>query len=77
MVDKFSLLASTASDWWWETDAQLRITFLSERFAELFGVPVSSIVGKLRVELAAPTTTLLNGAPTSTTSRTIAPTAIS
>ena len=51
MVDKFSLLASTASDWWWEMDAQLRITFLSERYTELFGVPVSSIVGKLRTEL--------------------------
>jgi PAS domain S-box-containing protein len=51
VVDKFSLLASTASDWWWEMDAQLRITFLSERFTELFGVPVSSMVGKLRSEL--------------------------
>ena len=51
MVDKFSLLASTASDWWWEMDAQLRVTFLSERYTELFGVPVSSIVGKLRTEL--------------------------
>ncbi len=51
MVDKFSLLASTASDWWWEMDAQLRVTFLSERYTELFGIPVSSIVGKLRSEL--------------------------
>jgi len=51
VVDKFSLLAGTASDWWWETDAELRITFLSERFTELFGVPVSSIVGKRRSEL--------------------------
>jgi PAS domain S-box-containing protein len=51
VVDKFSLLASTASDWWWEMDAQLRVTFLSERFTELFGVPVSSIVGKRRSEL--------------------------
>ena len=32
-------------------DAQLRVTFLSERYTELFGVPVSSIVGKLRSEL--------------------------
>ena len=51
MVDKFSLLASTASDWWWEMDAQLRVTFLSYRFTELFGVPVSSIVGKIRTEI--------------------------
>jgi PAS domain S-box-containing protein len=54
VVDKFSLLASTASDWWWEMDAQLRITFLSERYTELFGVPVASIVGKLRSELVRP-----------------------
>jgi PAS domain S-box-containing protein len=51
VVDKFSLLASTASDWWWEMDAQLRVTFLSERYTELFGIPVSSIVGKRRSEL--------------------------
>jgi len=51
VVDKFSLLANTASDWWWEMDAELRVTFLSERFAELFGVPVSSIVGKRRSEI--------------------------
>jgi PAS domain S-box-containing protein len=52
VVDKFTLLAGTASDWWWEMDAQLRITFLSERFTELFGVPTASLVGKLRTEIA-------------------------
>ena len=51
MSDKFSLLASTASDWWWEMDAQLRVTFLSERFTELFGIPVSAVVGKHRAEI--------------------------
>ena len=33
-ADKFSLLAGIASDWWWEMDADLRFTFLSERFAD-------------------------------------------
>ena len=30
-ADKFSLLAGIASDWWWEMDADLRFTFVSER----------------------------------------------
>src|SRR4051812_16537420 len=52
MTDKFSLLASIASDWWWEMDADLRFTFLSDRFTELYGLPVSVALGKRRTELA-------------------------
>ena len=49
--DKFSLLAGIASDWWWEMDAELRFTFLSERFVEIFGLPPSFAVGKLCTEV--------------------------
>ncbi len=49
--DKFSLLAGIASDWWWEMDAELRFTFLSERFVEIFGLPPSIAVGKLCTEV--------------------------
>ena len=49
--DKFSLLAGIASDWWWEIDAELRFTFLSERFVEIFGLPPSIAVGKLCTEV--------------------------
>jgi PAS domain S-box-containing protein len=50
--DKFSLLAGIASDWWWEMDADLRLTFLSERFTRVFGLPVDVAIGKLRTEIA-------------------------
>ena len=51
MTDKFSLLAQMASDWWWEMDAGLRFTFMSEQFASVFGIPTSAVIGKSRVEL--------------------------
>ena len=51
MTDKFSLLAGIAADWWWEMDAELRFTFLSERFVEIFGLPPSSALGRLCTEV--------------------------
>ena len=51
MADKFSLLAGIASDWWWEMDAELRFTYLSDRFTEIFGLPPSIALGKRRTEL--------------------------
>lgn len=51
MTDKFSLLAQVASDWWWEMDAGLRFTFVSEPFTSVFGIPTASVIGKSRMEL--------------------------
>ncbi len=51
VTDKFSLLAGIASDWWWEMDAELRFTFLSERFIEIFDLPPSTALGKLCTEV--------------------------
>ncbi|MFN4016102.1 MAG: PAS domain S-box protein [Reyranella sp.] len=51
MTDKFSLLAQMASDWWWEMDADLRFTFMSEQFTSVFGIPTSAVIGRTRVEL--------------------------
>ncbi|MDP2332982.1 MAG: PAS domain S-box protein [Reyranella sp.] len=51
MIDKFSLLAGIASDWWWETDADMRFTFLSDRFTEIFGLPPSVALGKRLAEI--------------------------
>lgn len=51
MTDKFSLLAQVASDWWWEMDAELRFTFMSEQFSSVFGIPTSAVIGKTRMEL--------------------------
>jgi len=51
-ADKFSLLAGIASDWWWEMDAELRFTTMSDRFEEVFGFPGSTLVGKRRTDVA-------------------------
>ncbi len=51
MSDKSSLLASIASDWWWEMDSDLRFIFISERFTEIFGLPVFEFLGKRRTDL--------------------------
>ena len=44
-ADRFSLLAGIASDWWWEMDADLRFTFVSDRLQAVLGLPVSALVG--------------------------------
>lgn len=51
MSEKLSLLAGMASDWWWEMDAQLRFTFIADRFTELYSVPAASVLGKLPAEM--------------------------
>ncbi len=48
---RFRDLAESASDWFWEMDADLRYTYLSERFSQQTLVPRASIIGKTRVEL--------------------------
>ncbi|MEO0877050.1 MAG: sensor domain-containing diguanylate cyclase, partial [Bacteroidota bacterium] len=43
--------AEIASDWFWETDAQHRFTFFSNRISEVIGVPAEFFLGKSRMEL--------------------------
>jgi PAS domain S-box-containing protein len=50
-ADRFSLLAGIASDWWWEMDAELRFSFVSDRFEEVVGIPGSSLIGLCRTEV--------------------------
>lgn len=51
-VERFSDFADVAADWFWETDADLRYTYFSERVTEVTGVPVEFHIGKTRQELA-------------------------
>ncbi|HZS81932.1 MAG TPA: ATP-binding protein [Stellaceae bacterium] len=44
--------AEAASDWLWETDAELRFTHISDRFFEIFGIPGAMFLGKRRDEVA-------------------------
>lgn len=50
---RFRDVAEAASDWIWETDADHRFTYLSERFQEMAGLPPERAIGRLRRELFA------------------------
>lgn len=51
---RFRDFTEVSSDWFWETDAQLRFTFFSNRFEDVTGVPSDRYLGKTRVEIGAP-----------------------
>ncbi|NTV94726.1 MAG: response regulator [Thiobacillus sp.] len=54
---RFRDFASVASDWWfWELDAELHFTYISENAPQVVGVPLTGLLGKRRDELAAPPT---------------------
>jgi PAS domain S-box-containing protein len=44
---RFRDLLETASDWWWETDAELRYTYLSANFEEITGTPRERFLGRI------------------------------
>jgi len=52
--ERFRDLAETASDWFWEMDADLRFTFVSEKYFEITGRRPEDIIGRLRRETADP-----------------------
>ena len=49
--ERFRSVAESTSDWIWETDQQGRLTFISERFTAMTGLPVSSWQGRHLHEL--------------------------
>ena len=50
---QFRDFAEASGDWFWETDAEHRFTWFSDRVEEITGVPVAFHIGKSRLELAA------------------------
>lgn len=48
---RFRDIIDIASDWVWESDAEGRFTFVSERFSEITGIPTSDFVGRRRREI--------------------------
>ena len=46
-------VAEVASDWFWETDAALRLTFVSKRFGETSGIPWAQVFGRTLADLPA------------------------
>ena len=51
---RFRDIAEASSDWIWETDAQLRVEFVSERFAEITGLGRETVLGRTLAELFHP-----------------------
>src|SRR5882724_5076541 len=49
---RFRDFAEAAADWVWEMDEALRFTYVSERYFDLYGIPVATVLGKPREELA-------------------------
>lgn len=49
---RFKDLAEAASDWFWETDADLRFTFVSPRVLSVMGVDPSHFTGRTLMDLA-------------------------
>jgi PAS domain S-box-containing protein len=47
---RFKDFAEIASDWFWEADSSLRISYLSERFSEATGVRPEKLIGKTAQE---------------------------
>ncbi|HVI91366.1 MAG TPA: ATP-binding protein, partial [Dongiaceae bacterium] len=48
---RFRDLAEISSDWIWETDAELRLNYISDRFYAITGIAPEEILGKTRLEL--------------------------
>ncbi len=44
--ERFASAAMLAVDWFWETDVDLRFTYLSSRFEEITGISVDAVIGK-------------------------------
>ncbi len=51
---RFRDIAEASSDWLWETDAELRVAYVSERFATIAGVSPQTILGRPLTELLHP-----------------------
>jgi PAS domain S-box-containing protein len=50
--DRFRDLAEASADWFWETDGEFRLTYVSERLTELSGLPRERLLGRTNWELA-------------------------
>ncbi|MDX1541200.1 MAG: PAS domain S-box protein [Geminicoccaceae bacterium] len=48
---RFRDITLSGSDWIFETDQELRYTYLSERFSEITGIPEAHVIGRRREEI--------------------------
>lgn len=48
---RFRAFAESSSDWMWEMDRDLRLVYLSDRFEDITGIDVNSVLGMTRWEI--------------------------
>ncbi len=48
---RFRNIAESASDWFWETDENHRLSYLSDRTEDIMGMAPETVLGKTRMEL--------------------------
>jgi len=51
-LQRFTDIAETAGDWIWEMDENLRLSFMTPRFFEIFPIAREDLIGKTREEFA-------------------------
>ena len=51
---RFRDFVASASDWYWEMDADLRFSYFSDRFPEVSGVPAEALLGRTPEETGIP-----------------------
>ena len=51
IVERFKSLTELSSDWYWEMDAELRFTYVSEGIRKVRGIDPESLLGKRRWEM--------------------------
>ena len=51
IVERFKSLTELSSDWYWEMDAELRFTYVSEGIRKVRGIDPESLIGKRRWEM--------------------------
>ena len=49
---RFKDFSKASSDWFWETDSELRFTYFSEALKEVFGIDPDTLLGRQRAEFA-------------------------
>jgi PAS domain S-box-containing protein len=49
---RFRDVAEMTADWFWETDAELRYSYMSDRMEKVIGVPAGYCLGRTRLDLA-------------------------
>lgn len=52
--NRFLAVADTSSEWFWEQDADLRLTYLSEGFMRTMGLDSERFIGRLRDDIMVP-----------------------